>query len=420
MTTPKIPHVSLTTKDGYVFRKRYQTGTLYLALRTKEAALAASRGAAVSIRYLELEPMNLPYEAVYLSLKAYRDEVIRNEQIAMLKRVHNSVNTSTFTFNVQEPVSAPIIEPTQPTTFAEQVAATAIQQQLAANAGHTLLEAKRLFLESGANEWKIGTAKDYQRLIDMFIVWATTKGYTTVEDITRLHVQDFKAYLDTKDLAPLYKEKVIVKNTTFFKYCMDVLECIQRNPFAGMNYKKAAVVNAKEEITKEQHEIVVNMPMVKNNNQEYWLLNLLYYTGARINEINQITKADYVEVAGIKCISINTLEEGKEVKTEASKRNIPLCDAILALGVWEVKPVMKFGLQRNIKKVTGLFKSIGLKRTSHCYRHSMSNRLRDVPGVQDSTRKFILGHAQGSVTDRVYISREPLQAMLDALNEANK
>ncbi|WP_281075722.1 hypothetical protein [Klebsiella quasivariicola] len=162
-----------------------------------------------------------------------------------------------------------------------------------------------------------------------------------MEEITRLHVQDYKAFLDSQDLAPMYKDKIITRNATFFKYCVycvDVLERITRNPFSGMNYKKVAVVNVKEEITKEQLEIVVNMPLVKNNNQEYWLLNLLYYTGARINEINQITKADYVEVAGIKCISINTLEEGKEVKTESSKRNIPLCDAILALGVWEVDP----------------------------------------------------------------------------------
>ncbi|HBS6727817.1 TPA: hypothetical protein MAN53_005037 [Klebsiella pneumoniae] len=256
MNTAKIPHVSLTNKDGYVFRKRYQTGTLYLALRTKEAAIASQRGAAVSIRYLELEPMNIPYEAMYLALKQYRDEVIRQEQIAMLKRVHNSVNTSTFTFDVQAPVSAPVIEPTQPTSFAEQVAATAIQQQLAANTGHTLLEAKRLFIESNT-EWKIGIMKDYQQITDRFIVWATTKGLNTVEEITRLHVQDYKAFLDSQDLAPMYKDKIITRNATFFKYCVDVLECITRNPFSGMNYKKVAVVNVKEEITKAQHELVV-------------------------------------------------------------------------------------------------------------------------------------------------------------------
>lgn len=105
MNTAKIPHVTLTTKDGYVYRKRFASKTLYLALRTKEEQQAMQRGAAVSIRFLELEPLNLPYEAVYLSLKQYRDEVIRNEQIALLQRVRNSANTSTFSFSVGEPTA---------------------------------------------------------------------------------------------------------------------------------------------------------------------------------------------------------------------------------------------------------------------------------------------------------------------------
>lgn len=49
MITAKIPHITLTGKDGYVFRKRYVAKTLYLALRTKEEQQAMQRGAAVSM-----------------------------------------------------------------------------------------------------------------------------------------------------------------------------------------------------------------------------------------------------------------------------------------------------------------------------------------------------------------------------------
>ena len=48
----------------------------------------------------------------------------------------------------------------------------------------------------------------------------------------------------------------------------------------------------------------------------------------------------------------------------------------------------------------------------------MSNRLRDTD-ADDSTRAFILGHAAHGITDRVYITRLPLQKMLNALNDAN-
>ncbi len=114
---------------------------------------------------------------------------------------------------------------------------------------------------------------------------------------------------------------------------------------------------------------------------------------------------------GIKYISINTHEEGKTTQTESSKRSIPICDALLALNMWEEKTMMKNGLNSIMDKISKAYKSIGLKRSSHCYRHSMSNRLRDTD-ADDSTRAFILGHAAHGIMDRVYITRLPLQKML--------
>lgn len=67
-------------------------------------------------------------------------------------------------------------------------------------------------------------------------------------------------------------------------------------------------------------------------------------------------------------------------------------------------------------KISKAYKSISLRRSSHCYRHSMSNR---IPDTDDNTRAFILGHAAHGVTDRVYITRLPLQKMLKTLNDTN-
>lgn len=69
-----------------------------------------------------------------------------------------------------------------------------------------------------------------------------------------------------------------------------------------------------------------------------------------------------------------------------------MCDALLALNVWEENPVMKYGLNSIMDKISKAYKSIGLKCTGHFYRHSMPNRLRDTD-TYDSTRAFILGHA---------------------------
>ncbi|HEP0588680.1 TPA: hypothetical protein ACW7QF_001905 [Klebsiella aerogenes] len=255
MNTAKIPHISLTKKDGYVFRKRYQDGTFYLALRTKEEQQAMQRGAAVSIRYFELEALNLPYEAVYLSLKQYRDEAVRNEQIALLQRVHNMGNTSTFSFNVEQPVSAPVIEAVQPVTFAEQMAATAIQQHLESDISHSLLDVKAQWIKANT-EWKLKTLKGNTAAVDKFITWAITKGLSTVEAIKKTHITDFKAWMDGEERTPQYKNKLLTINGGMFKFCIDVLDVDVKNPFSGMEYKNTATVNKKEDITKEQFEQV--------------------------------------------------------------------------------------------------------------------------------------------------------------------
>lgn len=262
------------------------------------------------------------------------------------------------------------------------------------------------------------TIKAYSGCIDRFIVWCTSKNIETVEEITKEHVISFKSCMDEEKLASMTKQKIITALGSMFAFVLNVKEWIDKNPFRGMNYKKVSVEKPKEEVTPTQFKKMIEQPAVTKEAQNYWANVLMYYTGMRVSELRQITKDDYIEVEGIKCISINTHEEGKTTKTESSKRNIPICDALLALNVWEEKPVMKNGLNSIMDKISKAYKSIGLKRSSHCYRHSMSNRLRDTD-ADDSTRAFILGHAAHGVTDRVYITRLPLQKMLKALNDAN-
>ncbi|MGK3224019.1 hypothetical protein ACCW94_02865 [Enterobacter soli] len=148
-----------------------------------------------------------------------------------------------------------------------------------------------------------------------------------------------------------------------FSFAVDVKEWASKNMVTGLLYKKVAVEKPKEEITPEQFSMFINQNSVKNDKQNYWANVLMYYTGMRVSEMQQITKADYIEIEGIKCVSVNTLEEGKSTKTETSKRNIPLCEAVLALGVWDEKPVMKNGLNSIMDKISKSYKAVGLKRS---------------------------------------------------------
>lgn len=398
----QIAHKQYTPKKGYLWRKRYQKNILCIHLKTRDDEIAIKMCSLITIRYIELKSLDVPFKAMREMLKKFRDDIITAHEIEHLRSI--------VTASQEAPHALATTSPMQVVGYDVNPPQKAIQ-------GHSLRDAQKAYFNANT-EWKEKTIKAYSGCIDRFILWCANNNIHTVEEITKDHVISFKSSMDDEQLASMTKQKIITALGSMFNFIVNVKEWVGKNPFRGMNYKKISVENPKEEVTLMQFKMLIQQAAVKEDKQNYWANVLMYYTGMRVSELRQITKDDYIEIEGIKCISINTYEEGKTTKTESSKRNIPICDALIALNVWEEKPVMKYGLNSIMDKVSKAYKSIGLKRSSHCYRHSMSNRLRDTD-TDDSTRAFILGHAANGITDRVYITRLPLQKMLKALNEAN-
>lgn len=398
----QLAHKQYTLEKGYLWRKRYQKNILSIHLKTTDEATAIKMVAAITIRYIELKSLDVPFEAMREMLKKFRDGLITSHDIERLRSIAMAS---------QDAPQATVIDAPM------QSRAQEVKTSQKAAQGHSLMDAQKAYFDANT-EWKEKTIKAYSGCIERFIAWCATENIHTVEEINKEHVIAFKSCMDEEQLASMTKQKIITALGSMFAFIMNVKEWINKNPFRGMNYKKVSVEKPKEEVTSAQFKMMIEQPKVIEDAQNYWANVLMFYTGMRVSELQQITKNDYVEIEGIKCISINTHEEGKSTKTESSKRNIPICDALLALNVWEEKPVMKYGLNSIMDKISKAYKAIGLKRSSHCYRHSMSNRLRDTD-TDDSTRAFILGHAAHGITDRVYITRLPLQKMLKALNNAN-
>lgn len=422
MIHTNVKQTSYSAKNGYVWRKLYQKQALSISMQTRDEVEASKRSALMEIRFMQLAQLAVPFVAIRETLKAYRNELVMQGKIAFLASVAgNPASVSTVAGNPAALSEAPqaTIAPqaTQSPSIIEKVAVATLQRELDATEGHSLENTKSEWFKANT-EWTQKTIKDYSSCVDRFIVWGTTQGITTVEAVTKDSIIAFKAYMDAEQLAPNTKQKILTRLGSMFGFAINVKEWIVKNPVSGLQYKKVGNVTKKEEVSPEQFNMVMSLPEIANDNQRKWAMALMYYTGMRVSELQQLTKADYIEIEGIKCISVNTQEEGKSTKTESSVRNIPLCDKLLAMGVWEMKPVMKYGVNSIMDKVSKSFKLISLKRTSHCFRHSMSNRLRDT-NADDSTRAFILGHAQATMTDRVYVTREPLLKMQRALNEAN-
>lgn len=73
----QVKHTSYTEKNGYVRRQRYAGSTLVITFKTKDEKEAAQRSGAMSIRFMQLEQLSVPFQSMKDTLKAYRDELVR-------------------------------------------------------------------------------------------------------------------------------------------------------------------------------------------------------------------------------------------------------------------------------------------------------------------------------------------------------
>lgn len=80
-------------------------------------------------------------------------------------------------------------------------------------------------------------------------------------------------------------------------------------------------------------ELVYNRNNLVRLEYQKWGPLIALYTGARLNEIAQIHLDDIREHEGIWCFDLNDNDESKKLKTEASRRLVPIHSQLIALGI---------------------------------------------------------------------------------------
>lgn len=144
-----------------------------------------------------------------------------------------------------------------------------------------------------------------------------------------------------------------------------------------------------------------------------WALSLGVITGARIEELRQLTKADVKQIAGVWVIDINR-DDGKTAKTKNALRVIPLTDG--AYG-FDLQAFLEFVDKADSRLFTlgggqfsvllnGMLRDVlSLKadrtQTFHSLRHSLAGALKAAE-VPVGTAESILGHASGSISYDLY------------------
>ena len=210
------------------------------------------------------------------------------------------------------------------------------------------------------------------------------------------------------------------------------------NPLSRMKVKQTrARKSCRVPFTNSDLNLMYSTPVFTNHrfsqDYQFWLPLLGLYTGARLEELCQLHVSDIQLEETIPNICIDDRFSGQKIKSESSRRQIPIHKELLALGFadfvrckHDLGQTMLFGYlvpQRNKyghqpSKWFGRYKTgIGItdsRKVFHSFRHTLAERLRQ-KRVNDYEIKAILGHATGSITHDIYGSD---QTALDAIQEA--
>lgn len=168
----------------------------------------------------------------------------------------------------------------------------------------------------------------------------------------------------------------------------------------------------------------------------FWLPLLGLFTGARLNELCQLTTADVKDPAGIAYLDITNEGEGQSVKTASGKRHIPLHSTLIGLGFLELARLRKLEKAPRLfpelhQDSTGYYSGefskffsryldrIGVKtdKTSfHSFRHSFEDACRNglvPPNITDALQ----GHAESGMAGRYGDGRYRIELLKDNIEK---
>ena len=239
-------------------------------------------------------------------------------------------------------------------------------------------------------------------------------GHDDAQAVVGKDLRRWRDHLRTKD----YKAKTInesciapVKAIFAAAAAEDVLKV---NPFASLK------IALKEDKTKEKprrsytdaEATKLLTAARKRTDALRWLTWLMAYEGARINELAQLRKEDVMQASDIPFLRFTTSDaKGHELKTGASRRDVPIHPALVREGFlkfvatskagWLFKdlPEGRYGRRGDAaSKRYGRWarEEVGIKdkrAVAHSWRHRMEDKLREVE-CPEEIADSILGHAR--------------------------
>jgi integrase len=293
---------------------------------------------------------------------------------------------------------------------------------------HTVQAAIKTYLQTDGRELAPKSLTDYRLIFSDFDSWLQKRSITTLGRITGPVIVAYKDYLRGEKK---HGAKTVNKKLSAVK--MLLLGAQRRGMFAGTEEMfRGLHFNKKEErretrshatFSDEQLRLLFhNLRSVARTPHEFWAPVLALLHGFRGHEIAQLQVTDFRTANGVAYIDVNNDGEGKRLKTDAAKRQVPLHPALVALNIHAYLDDLRqhdhtrlFPYLR-IDKATGTFSDVvseGVNRlikrqiksaqglTLHGLRGTANDAMKQA-GVGKELREELLGHEDTSVNALAY------------------
>lgn len=302
--------------------------------------------------------------------------------------------------------------------------------------------------------WK--AKQDKQRTIDTYETcvaeFESIHGAIPVVSIESRHVREYRDWLLETEVMKGTAENRIGKLSTLVTYGqLEIIDKVTVNPFGRVDlgmFPFTASKDLRRAYTSRELRSLFNSKLFTENFRSsgqtkealYWAPLLGPFLGARIEEVAQLRIQDVEYINGVWCLKITEMGPDQSVKTDGSKRRVPIHTEIVMCGFLayvaqqkqkgheRIFPSLKNTNKNNVwsnalTKKYGLYlDEIGLtdpRLDYHSFRYTFRQQC-SICGVENEVRDALTGHwLSMNEGARTYLKDEnsqyPLPVLVDAI-----
>ena len=291
-----------------------------------------------------------------------------------------------------------------------------------------LSDALEHYLAEHKNGQDVRFARDTQRAIDLVI---QIVGDLPLQYYTREHARAVRDALVPGHSTATVRRRLNSISAVFNLGRREFDLVWAANPFERMPIQKEGQDEEKRLPFTHDELAAISKSCMEGNDDIRWIVAMQLSSGARLGEICGLRVGDVMLKGETPYLHIRPHERlGRTLKTPGSERKVPF----VGIGQWAAKQAMqnakgggwlfpRYAQDNDIRATHAsntinkyLRETLGIPKTSHSFRHSMKDLLRN-SGCPDDIQKALLDHGSRSVAD-FYGQGYSLPILRDALQKA--